>query len=93
MAAYYLALFFVLLAGATADFPPPPYSETCRHGLYPPHDHPAVPTYEVDLDLPPAKRWVALATEKAAEMKDLINVIKKLVSSFSGGIIIDLVDK
>lgn len=88
-----LPLFFVVvIAAATADIPPP-FSEPCRHGLYPPSDSPAIPTYEVNLDLPPAKRWARLATDKAAEIKDLIGVIKNLVNSFSGQIVIDLVDR
>jgi acid ceramidase len=87
------ALFAIQI---TAQFPP--YTQDCQHNLYPPskdsQDRPVnVPTYQINLDLPGEKRWTALATEKAQEMRDLIAVIKSLVSSFSGGILIDIVDR
>lgn len=92
MAVTYLAFFLLVVAGVSGQFPP--YTQDCQHGLYPPAAAPsAIPTYVINLDLPPAKRWVQLVTDKATEMRELIDVIKKLISSFSGGILIDIVDR
>ncbi|XP_055333052.1 acid ceramidase-like [Paramacrobiotus metropolitanus] len=95
MARKQLLLLFTAFCAVSAQFPP--YVEDCRHGTYPPADAPYrpvnVPTYQINLDLPGEKRWTELATDKAQEMRDLIAVIKSLVNSFSGGLIIDIVDR
>lgn len=88
-----IVLFF-LAAAAAQNFPP--YTEDCRHNLYPPKEidsRPiAVPTFQVNLDLPGEKRWTELATAKSQEMGELIGVILNIVRRFTGGILIDIVN-
>ncbi|GAU94255.1 hypothetical protein RvY_06066 [Ramazzottius varieornatus] len=88
-----LTLFSVLLL-THCQFPP--YTQDCQQGLYPPTDGPAqtvIPTYTINLDLPPERRWVQLARDKARGIKELIDVIKGLVRGFAGGILIRIIDK
>ena len=87
-----LCFTFVLLANSQY----PPYTQDCQHGLYPPTDAPAqtvIPTYTINLDLPPERRWIELARYKAQGIKELIDVIKGLVKGFAGGILIRIIDK
>ena len=47
----------------------PPWDETCETGKYPPKDQSTVvPTYVVNLDLPPEQRWVEIASQYKEEV-------------------------
>ncbi|XP_047433183.1 acid ceramidase [Mugil cephalus] len=74
----------------------PPYTEDCRSGMYPPKGptlKKAVGWYTIDLDLPPAKRWTALITDKKAELTNMIQAIRDLANAFvPSGNLIELVD-
>jgi hypothetical protein len=54
----FICLFFIAATFAQV----PPWDETCVTGKYPPTDPSLfVPTYVVNLDLPPEQRWVEIA--------------------------------
>lgn len=48
------------------------WDETCVTGKYPPGPDVQVPTYVVNLDLPPEKRWADIAVKH----KVLVNICK-----------------
>uniref|UniRef100_A0A8C9U5M0 Acid ceramidase n=1 Tax=Scleropages formosus TaxID=113540 RepID=A0A8C9U5M0_SCLFO len=74
----------------------PPYTEECRSGMYPPKGPTfkgAVTWYTVNLDLPPAKRWTDVMSDK----KDDVSVSsrgKNLANAFvPSGKLLDIVDR
>ncbi|XP_006015936.1 acid ceramidase [Alligator sinensis] len=65
-----------------------PYREDCRNKTYPPSGPTYkgnVPTYVINLDLPPYKRWVNVMNDKKTELKNVMKNIKTLVNEFFPG--------
>lgn len=85
-----LPVLLLLCLGALVSSETPEVK--CVSGKYPPDQSTHVPTYEIDLDLPPEQRWVKLATDKKQEVTNLVNVIKELATSILGPRIITYVD-
>uniref|UniRef100_A0A8V0YUU0 Acid ceramidase n=1 Tax=Gallus gallus TaxID=9031 RepID=A0A8V0YUU0_CHICK len=75
---------------------PDPYGEDCRSKMYPPSGPTFkgnVPTYIINLDLPPSKRWDELIRAKKTELKAVIQNIKDIANTFfPSGKIVDIVD-
>ncbi|XP_019381811.1 PREDICTED: acid ceramidase [Gavialis gangeticus] len=73
-----------------------PYREDCRNKTYPPSGPTYkgnVPTYIINLDLPPYKRWVNVMNDKKTELKKVMQNIKILVNEFfPGSKLADLVE-
>jgi len=65
----------------------------CAFGSYPPDAGRGLPTYVVDLDLPPAERWTKLASDKKVEIKNLIQNLKNISDAFFHGKLIYLIDR
>ncbi|NWH78734.1 ASAH1 ceramidase, partial [Piaya cayana] len=72
------------------------YGEECRSKTYPPSGPTFkgnVPTYVINLDLPPSKRWDNLMRDKKTELKTVVQNIKNIVNTFfPSGKIVDIVD-
>ncbi|MFT7807719.1 acid ceramidase [Arapaima gigas] len=94
-----LALAAVCCVGSVGPQFVPPYTEECRSGMYPPKGPTckgAVTWYTVDLDLPPAKRWTGVVSEKKADVSlvSMVQVIRDLANAFvPSGKLIDIVDR
>ncbi len=53
----------------------PPWDETCETGKYPPNDPSRnVPTYVLNLDLPPEQRWVEISTKYQQPVLNLLKL-------------------
>ncbi|OXB64493.1 hypothetical protein ASZ78_005149, partial [Callipepla squamata] len=72
------------------------YGEDCRSKMYPPSGPTFkgnVPTYVINLDLPPSKRWDELIRAKKTELKAVVQNIKDIANTFfPSGKIVDIVD-
>ncbi|KFO99390.1 Acid ceramidase, partial [Calypte anna] len=72
------------------------YGEECRTKTYPPSGPTFkgnVPTYVINLDLPPSKRWDDLMRDKKTELKTVVQNIKSIVNTFfPSGKVVDIVD-
>jgi acid ceramidase len=73
---------------------PPPFEEVCVHGTYPPQGRPKVPTYVINLDLPPLQRWDQLGKERAQQIAHLLTTFKQLLLAVTdlSQYLIDFVD-
>ncbi|XP_029114745.1 acid ceramidase [Scleropages formosus] len=75
----------------------PPYTEECRSGMYPPKGPTfkgAVTWYTVNLDLPPAKRWTDVMSDKKDDLLGMIQVVRDLANAFvPSGKLLDIVDR
>ncbi|NWV61347.1 ASAH1 ceramidase, partial [Malurus elegans] len=73
-----------------------PYREECRSKMYPPSGPTFkgnIPTYVINLDLPPRKRWDDLIRDKKTELKTVVQNIKDIANTFfPSGKIVDIVD-
>uniref|UniRef100_A0A663M3J4 Acid ceramidase n=2 Tax=Athene cunicularia TaxID=194338 RepID=A0A663M3J4_ATHCN len=72
------------------------YGEECRSKTYPPSGPTFkgnVPTYIINLDLPPSKRWDNLMHDKKTELKTVVQNIKDIANTFfPSGKVVDIVD-
>ncbi|NWH23477.1 ASAH1 ceramidase, partial [Grus americana] len=72
------------------------YGEECRSKTYPPSGPTFkgnVPTYVINLDLPPSKRWDNLMHDKKTELKTVVQNIKDIANTFfPSGKVVDIVD-
>ncbi|KAM9236272.1 acid ceramidase isoform 3-T3 [Leptosomus discolor] len=73
------------------------YGEECRSKTYPPSGPTFkgnIPTYIINLDLPPSKRWDNLMHDKKTELKAVVQNIKDIANTFfPSGKVVDIVDK
>nr|CAB3223328.1 acid ceramidase-like [Phallusia mammillata] len=72
----------------------PPYTEDCQHGMYPSKARSTgvPPTFKINLDLDPQIRWNEVMKHKGANVKAMIDQVKKLISDVSPQLV-DLVNK
>lgn len=70
----------------------PPFKEECLTKSFPPDSSRSVPTHEINLDLPPNKRWAEVSKLKSKEMEDLFVAIQNLTTPFFHGKFIQAVD-
>lgn len=66
---------------------------TCAENEYPPLSSDRVPTYIINLDLPPKLRWSHLMADKKESTLNLLQDIKNYTDSFFKGKLFPLVDK
>ncbi|RNA05909.1 acid ceramidase-like [Brachionus plicatilis] len=69
--------------------------QVCENGKYPPDPSTSfVPTYVVNLDLPPSQRWQELSRKYQKPLSAIVTYIKKFVLEFSPKLqkLIDLID-
>ncbi|XP_061440235.1 acid ceramidase isoform X1 [Rhineura floridana] len=62
-----------------------PFAEECKTHEYPPSGPTykgKIPTYIINLDLPPSERWAQMARDKKVEMKSMIKSMKDMVAAF-----------
>ncbi|XP_068870038.1 acid ceramidase [Aphelocoma coerulescens] len=89
-------LALALLALAQPAWAPDPYGEECRSKMYPPSGPTFkgnIPTYVINLDLPPSKRWDDLMRDKKTELKTVVQNIKDIANTFfPSGKVVDIVD-
>ncbi|XP_042697894.2 acid ceramidase isoform X2 [Chrysemys picta bellii] len=73
-----------------------PFGEDCRSKTYPPAGPTfkgTVPTYIINLDLPPSRRWDKLLSDKKIELKTVIQSIKNIANAFvPSGKAVEIVD-
>ncbi|KAG7269447.1 hypothetical protein CRUP_032301 [Coryphaenoides rupestris] len=95
MAPLSLVAFVSAVAVVSTQFVPP-YTEDCRHDMYPPKGPTfkgPVAWYTVDLDLHPSKRWLPLITEKKTELANMMQTIRDLANAFfPSGKLVEMVD-
>lgn len=84
------SLYLVLLNHYTSGAPP---QQTCEKSAFPPDKRDVVPTYVVNLDLPPLQRWAPLVAEKGEMLHALIDDVKDLMESITGKKIFDTIMK
>lgn len=58
--------------------------QKCEKSAYPPPESDLVPTFEVDLDLPPLQRWAPLMRVKGPKLITLVDDVKELIHSIVG---------
>lgn len=64
----------------------PPFKETCVTNAYPPSEKShLVPTYVLNLDLPPTQRWQNLAKDKGSQIKTLLKKFIEFAEDFGNG--------
>lgn len=81
-----IAILFLTLPLLLVRAQVPPFNETCVTGTYPPTDKSLlVPTYIVNLDLPPEKRWQQVAASKSKQIKLLLNKFIEFAENFGNG--------
>ncbi|EFX76266.1 hypothetical protein DAPPUDRAFT_306210 [Daphnia pulex] len=66
---------------------------SCAENEYPPSNSDMVPTYIINLDLPPRLRWSQLMADKKEFTLNLLQDIKNYTESFFKGKLFPLVDK
>jgi len=73
---------------------PKPFQDECVSGTYPSKLDASVPTHIVNLDLPPAERWIGPLKGKGPGIANLISQLKKVLLSWSdhAQYIIDLME-
>uniref|UniRef100_A0ABM5GIF5 Acid ceramidase n=1 Tax=Pogona vitticeps TaxID=103695 RepID=A0ABM5GIF5_9SAUR len=74
------------LAAALAVLAKDPFAEECRRQEYPPSGprfKGKIPTYIINLDLPPSERWTQLAHDKQTELTGVLQTLKKMLASFA----------
>ncbi|RMC14046.1 hypothetical protein DUI87_09133 [Hirundo rustica rustica] len=85
-----------LLVLALPAWAPDPYGEECRSKMYPPSGPTFkgnIPTYVINLDLPPSRRWDDLMRDKKTELKTVVQNIKDIANTFfPSGKVVDIVD-
>uniref|UniRef100_A0A646QE44 Acid ceramidase n=1 Tax=Hemiscolopendra marginata TaxID=943146 RepID=A0A646QE44_9MYRI len=86
-----LSTVIFLVIGVSSQIPP--YTEECVTNAYPPSSARKVPTYVVNLDLPPEQRWTQLMKDKKEDMFALLNLMKNLTGEFFHGKLFELIDK
>ncbi|KAM6076973.1 acid ceramidase isoform 1-T1 [Chlamydotis macqueenii] len=86
----------LLVVAAQLVWAPDPYGEECRSKTYPPSGPTFkgnIPTYVINLDLPPSKRWDNLIHDKKTELKTVVQNIKDIANTFfPSGKVVDIVD-
>ncbi|CAF0760601.1 unnamed protein product [Brachionus calyciflorus] len=88
-----LTLIFLLSLSALSVLAK--YEEICEQAKYPPDPKTSfVPTYVVNLDLPPSQRWVEISKIYQKPLAALVTYIKEFALEFSPKLqkIIDLID-
>ncbi|CAF1466678.1 unnamed protein product [Adineta ricciae] len=85
---FYTTLFFVVYIIPAIN------TAQCLSGQYPPKPERLLPTYVVNLDVPPVERWQDLASKYKVELKDLIAYLKTFLVEISPELqyLVDLVD-
>ncbi|XP_030419453.1 acid ceramidase [Gopherus evgoodei] len=90
------SLLVVAAAAALAVLAEDPFGEDCRSKTYPPAGPTfkgTVPTYIINLDLPPSRRWDKLLSDKKIELKTVIQSIKNIADAFvPSGKVVEIVD-
>merc|ERR1712038_1554871 len=73
---------------------PPPFTAECVDNAYPPQNAPPVPTYKVNLDLPPEQRWQEPLKELAPQIRNLVGQLKEFILEWGqkSQFIIDFID-
>lgn len=80
------AVVYIVSVALLVQAQVPPFDETCATGQYPPTDKSLlVPTFIINLDLPPAQRWQQVASVKAKEIKLLLNTFIQFAENFGNG--------
>lgn len=73
--------------------PPDNQKDTkCATEQYPPQDSDKIPTYVINLDLPPEERWSELMRDKKEKALELLQDIKNYSASFFHGKLFKLID-
>ncbi|XP_067386641.1 acid ceramidase [Emydura macquarii macquarii] len=85
-----------MAAAALAVLAEDPFGEDCRSKTYPPAGPTfkgIVPTYIINLDLPPSRRWDKLMSDKKIELKTVIETLKSIANAFvPSGKVIQILD-
>lgn len=71
----------------------PPFKEECITGAYPPAAGRKIPSYVINLDLPPEQRWNQVVKDKLPGMLDLLQDIKNITEAFFGPKLFALINK
>lgn len=87
-------VLFVLLVAVVEGVQPPPFEDRCIVGI---EDHwpqrRPVPSFEINLDLPPYERWQAVTGQYKQEIKGVLQVIKSLLLPLFHGKAVHFIDK
>jgi len=100
MKVYILSVVFAVLwiegnCATIKVLPPPPFAEECSMDAYPPNNPKNVPTYVVNLDLPPTERWQEPLKDLGPQITTLIGKLKDFILLWSNKLqfVVDFIDK
>lgn len=65
---------------------------SCESDAYPPNQSDAVPTFTINLDLPPRERWVEVTSVRKKELTALVGDIRNLTLSLLGQKVFNIVN-
>uniref|UniRef100_A0A1W7RB72 Acid ceramidase n=1 Tax=Hadrurus spadix TaxID=141984 RepID=A0A1W7RB72_9SCOR len=86
-----ILLFLVIVWQVVYSAIPP--TGQCVKDAYPPSEKRKIPSFTIDLDLPPEKRWIKLAYEKRHEINETLNVLRRFTGAFFGGKLVQAVNE